>query len=83
VKGGKTDLGKIDPGPEVDLYMSTDLRTMTAIWMGLTRVDNEVTAGRLQITGDNRIRSAMQRWLGPSPFATERKRPTASVFVHS
>ena len=27
-----------DPGFEVDLYVSTDLRTMTAIWMGLTTV---------------------------------------------
>ena len=28
------DLCKIDPGFEVDLYVSVDLRSMTAIWMG-------------------------------------------------
>ena len=29
------DLCSVDPGFDVDLYVSTDLRTMTAIWMGL------------------------------------------------
>ena len=33
---GDVDLCWSDPGFEVDLYVSTDLRTMTAIWMGLT-----------------------------------------------
>ena len=28
------DLCSIDPGFDVDLYVATDLRTMTAIWMG-------------------------------------------------
>lgn len=32
------DLCSIDPGFEVDLYVATDLRTMTAIWMGLDSV---------------------------------------------
>ncbi len=33
-----TDLCKIDPGFDVDLYVSADLRTMTAIWLGLDTV---------------------------------------------
>jgi DNA-binding HxlR family transcriptional regulator len=74
VDGGKTDLCRIDPGFEVDLYISTDLRTMTAIWMGLTSVAAEIDAERLRATGDDRVRAAMQRWLGLSPFAAEKKR---------
>jgi DNA-binding HxlR family transcriptional regulator len=74
VDGGKTDLCKVDPGFEVDLYISTDLRTMTAIWMGLTSVAAEIDAERLCATGDDRVRAAMQRWLGLSPFAVEKKR---------
>jgi hypothetical protein len=58
----------------VDLYISTDLRTMTAIWMGLTSVAAEIDAERLRATGDDRVRAAMQRWLGLSPFAAEKKR---------
>lgn len=32
--GAEIDLCSVDPGFDVDLYVSTDLRTMTAIWMG-------------------------------------------------
>ena len=31
----EVDLCWSDPGFDVDLYVSTDLRTMTAIWMGV------------------------------------------------
>jgi len=68
-----TDLCSSDPGFEVDLYVETDLRTMTAIWMGLATVEEEVRAGRLQLSGDGGLRRAMQRWLGLSVFARERK----------
>ncbi len=57
VEGNETDLCKVDPGFDVDLYASTDLRTMTAIWMGLTSIDAEVNAGHLQLTGDATIKS--------------------------
>ncbi len=74
VEGRETDLCKVDPGFDVDLYVSTDLRTMTAIWMGITTVQDEVRARRLHLTGDAAIKSAMQQWLGLSPFAGEAKR---------
>src|SRR3954447_25775506 len=34
----EVDLCSVDPGFDVDLYVSTDLRTMTAIWMGLDNI---------------------------------------------
>jgi DNA-binding HxlR family transcriptional regulator len=71
--GVGTDLCASDPGFEVDLYVETDLRTMTAIWMGLATVEEEVRAGRLQLNGDGGLRRAMPRWLGLSVFARERK----------
>ncbi len=74
VEGRETDLCSVDPGFEVDLYVSTDLRTMTAIWMGLRSVEAEVSAGRVTLTGDDRIKSVMRQWLGLSPFAVEKKR---------
>ncbi len=72
---GDVDLCWYDPGFEVDLYVSTDLRTMTAIWMGLTTVEKE--GERLALTGDRNIAITMQTWLGLSPFATEPKRALA------
>jgi DNA-binding HxlR family transcriptional regulator len=67
------DLCSVDPGLDVDLYVNTDLRTMTAIWMGLTTVRDSVATGKLKLTGDRRLASHMQAWLGLSPFATEKK----------
>ena len=67
------DLCSVDPGFDVDLYVSVDLRTMTAIWMGLDTVRAAVASKRMILTGDRRIASAMQTWLGLSPFAKEKK----------
>jgi DNA-binding HxlR family transcriptional regulator len=67
------DLCSVDPGFEVDLYVTTDLRTMTAIWMGLTTVRESTASGKLTLTGDRQLADHMQTWLGLSPFATEKK----------
>jgi DNA-binding HxlR family transcriptional regulator len=67
------DLCSVDPGFDVDLYVSVDLRTMTAIWMGLDTVRAAVAGKRMILTGDRRIAAAMQTWLGLSPFAKEKK----------
>lgn len=67
------DLCSVDPGFDVDLYVSVDLRTMTAIWMGLDTVRAAVASRRMLLTGDRQLSSAMQTWLGLSPFAKERK----------
>jgi DNA-binding HxlR family transcriptional regulator len=74
-KQGEVDLCWSDPGFDVDLYVSTDLRTMTAIWMGLTTVTKE--SEKIILTGDRDIARKMQAWLGLSPFAIERKRAAA------
>jgi DNA-binding HxlR family transcriptional regulator len=67
------DLCKIDPGFEVDLYVSVDLRSMTAIWMGLDSVRAAVASQRMILTGNKALATSMQTWLGLSPFAKERK----------
>ena len=67
------DLCKIDPGFEVDLFVSADLRTMTAIWMGLDTVRAAVSNQRMILTGNRQLAASMQTWLGLSPFAKERK----------
>ena len=68
---GEVDLCWSDPGFEVDLYITTDLRTMTAVWMGLTSVKAE--RENFQMTGSPRLAKSMQSWLGLSPFAIEKK----------
>lgn len=63
------DLCSVDPGFDVDLYVSTDLRTMTAIWMGYDTVRQALGDSRMTLTGDRQLASDMQVWLGLSPFA--------------
>ncbi len=71
---GEVDLCSVDPGFDVDLYVTSDLKTMTAIWMGLSTVEQEVDAGNLVLTGNRVLARRMQAWLGLSPFAVEPKR---------
>lgn len=68
-----TDLCAIDPGFEVDLHAVTDLRTMTAIWMGMDSVSAAQRQKRLALTGDRKLAAGMQTWLGLSKFAREKR----------
>jgi len=69
--GGEVDLCWSDPGFEVNLYVTTDLRTMTAIWMGLGTIESE--RDKMELLGERKIAETMQVWLGLSPFAKQKK----------
>ena len=72
--GGEVDLCSVDPGFDVDLLVTTDLKTMTSIWMGLTKVKDARADRLLELDGDKGLVKSMQTWLGLSPFAVEKKR---------
>lgn len=74
VESGDVDLCQTDPGFDIDLLVTSSLKTMTAIWMGLVRLDAEVRAGHVQLEGDPAIRRAMQQWLKLSVFAPVERR---------
>lgn len=67
--GEPVDLCSVDPGHDVDLYVTSPLRTMTAIWMGIESVREARADNRLMLTGDRDLIDTMERWLGLSPFA--------------
>ena len=77
VDGGKVDLCSFDPGYDIDLEIRTSLRTMTAIWVGLSSVRKELASGALELEGDKRLARSMEKWLGLSAFAGEKKRAAA------
>ncbi len=74
IDSASVDLCLSDPGHEVNLLVKGSLRSMTAIWMGISSVGQEVEGGQMELDGDPAIASAMQKWLGLSPFATEERR---------
>jgi DNA-binding HxlR family transcriptional regulator len=71
--GEEVDLCSVDPGFDVDLYLSTDLRTLTEIWMGYTPIARAKEQGRLIITGSRQLEADAGRWFSLSPFAKVRK----------
>jgi DNA-binding HxlR family transcriptional regulator len=74
VDGGKVDLCSVDPGYDVDLYVRSSLRSMTAVWMGVATLQAEIDAGNIALTGDQAVARSMHGWLGLSPFAKEKSR---------
>ena len=67
------DLCSVDPGFDVDLYVSTDLRTMTEVWMGFETTRRAQATKRMILTGDEKLAADIQTWLGLSPFARAHK----------
>lgn len=70
----EVDLCSVDPGYDVDLYLSTDLRTMTEIWMGYTTIGQAKERGKLYITGNRQLEADVGSWMSLSPFAKIEKR---------
>jgi len=66
---GGVDLCSVDPGFDVDLYLVTDLRTMTEIWMGYTSVGRAKKDDKLVVTGSRELEASLETWLGLSSFA--------------
>ena len=71
--GQEVDLCRVDPGFDVDLYLSTTLRTMTEIWMGYTTIARAKEQERLIITGNRQLEVDLGSWLSLSPFAKVKK----------
>jgi DNA-binding HxlR family transcriptional regulator len=71
---GIVDLCNANPGFEIDILVSGSLRAMTSVWMGISTIKSEAASGALHIDGEPTIASAMQEWLGLSPFAKEKSR---------
>jgi DNA-binding HxlR family transcriptional regulator len=71
------DLCSVDPGFDVDLYVSTDLKTMTSVWMGWTPIQQAVADEKLLLTGNRQLAEDIKTWLKLSPFASEKSRIAA------
>lgn len=69
VQDGEVELCFDDPGPPIDLYIITDLQTMTQIWMGDISVDEARRRDRIELHGSRAVIGAMPKWLTRSPFA--------------
>lgn len=67
--GCPVDLCSIDPGQEVDLLISAELRAMTSAWMGISNFADEIGAGRITLDGDAKLGASFGSWIGRSGLA--------------
>jgi DNA-binding HxlR family transcriptional regulator len=68
------DLCLVDPGFEVDLYVSTDLHTLTAVWQGYASFTSSMCNDKLVLTGDRQLADTFMTWMKLSPFAPVKQR---------
>lgn len=65
----------VDPGFEVDLYVTTDSRTVTLVWYGDVPLRDAIADGRIELDGPRRLCEALPAWLQLSVIApVERRR---------
>ena len=85
--GGDIDLCPKEPGFEVALYVRTDLRTMTRVWIGELPVSAAIRTGAVDLSGQRDLRRRFEQWLGLSCYAgiQDARRPShrASAVVRS
>jgi DNA-binding HxlR family transcriptional regulator len=64
-----TDLCSVDPGYDVDLYVTADLKAMTSAWMGMSKMGDEIESGKIVLTGDTELVRTLSVWMKLSSFA--------------
>lgn len=64
--GSPVDLCSIEPGHEIDLLVTADLRAITSAWMGMSDFAEELAAGRIELDGNSLLSTSFSRWIGRS-----------------
>lgn len=70
--GCAVDLCSIDPGHDVDLLVTAELRAMTSAWMGLSDFGAELRDRRIELSGDQSLSDTFTVWIGRSGLAQTR-----------
>ena len=67
--GTPVDLCTIEPGHEIDVLVTADLRAMTSAWMGMSAFEEELAHSRITLDGDPMLSVTFTRWVGRSGLA--------------
>ena len=63
------DMCMLDPGQDVDLYVTADLRAMTSAWMGFSTIQSEVNNGKINLIGNESLINSIGDWMVRSHYA--------------
>lgn len=69
IQEGDVDVCLKDQGYEVDLTVSSDLRTLTAVWMGEISITKSMREEKLILTGSSYLKKNIRFWLGTNYYA--------------
>ena len=72
---GKVDMCLKDPGLDVDVVVTSDLRRFVEAWRGFRDLKREIESGRIKVLADPDLRRGFPDWLQLSalaPFGRER-----------
>ena len=69
------DLCARDPGHDVDLFVTSDLNTMTGVAVGDIRVRDAVRSGAIELHGSRALSKSFDQWLPRSGFADVARPP--------
>ena len=64
--GSAVDLCSIEPGFDVDLVVTAELRAMTSAWMGMSAFGKELDESRIELDGDPHLSASFTTWVGRS-----------------
>ena len=78
IANGESDLCVRDPGFDVDLYVITDLRTMTGVWMGDIPVREALRSGAIELQGLRFLVDSFESWL-PLSYHARHEPPPAPL----
>lgn len=67
--GAPVDLCSFNPGHDVDLFVSADLKAMTSAWIGLSSLQTEIAQGRISLLGNASIAASIDNWMVRSSYA--------------
>ncbi len=68
VKNDQVDTCITDPGKDVDVYFTTDLRTMISAWMGDISYKKAIAENRMKLVGPVSLTKNVVSWINPSMF---------------
>jgi len=69
IKESDVDVCLKDQGYEVDLTISSDLRTLTAVWMGEISITKAMLEKKVIVTGSSYLKKNIAAWLGTNYYA--------------
>ena len=69
VNGCNVDICLEDPGKDVDVYLTTDLKTMVQCWMGDKSYKSAIAGKSMKVVGPSALTRNIREWIADSVFA--------------